>query len=149
MANTIGSFLDIMGERNLTVLNELRISSNFSITSSIVGRFVGFSFVIASISSLMNSKPLYFYTIPSAREERKTSVVLPVKNVRERGCQGNRYPFEMDCTALRAYVRVQTYHRRVAVSPTHFVRSTGETGQSRSSNSEEVALYGCTVWLVP
>jgi hypothetical protein len=39
--------------------------------------------------------------------------------------------------------------RRIVVHPTHFVRSTGEIGQTRSSNSEEVALYGCTVWLVP
>jgi hypothetical protein len=131
MVNMVGSFLDIMGERNLTVLNELQISLNFSITSSIVGRFDGFSSVIASISPLMNSKPLYFYTIPSVRKERKTSQVLPVENVRERDCQGNRYPFEMDCTALRTYVRVQTYHRREVVHPTHFVRSTGETGQSR------------------
>ncbi len=145
----VGSFLDIMGERNLTILNEPRISLNFSIISSIVGRFAGFSSVMASISSLMNSKPLYFYTIPSPREERKTGQVLPVENVRERDCQGNRYPFEMDCTALRAYVRVQTCHHRVVVRPTHFVRSTGETGQSRLSDSEEVVLYGCTVWLVP
>ena len=73
----MGSFLDIIGERNLTVLNKLRILSNFSMTSSIVGRLSGFSSVIASMSSLINSKPLYFYTIQSAHEERKISQVLP------------------------------------------------------------------------
>ena len=77
MMNMVGSVLDIMGERNLTLLNELQISSNVLETSSIVGRFAGFSLVIASMSSFMKSKPLYFYTISLTYEERRISQVLP------------------------------------------------------------------------
>lgn len=43
---------------------------------------------------------------------------------------------------LHAYVWVRPFHRCVVVRPTHFVRRTDATGQSRSSNCE-VTLYGC------
>jgi hypothetical protein len=53
----------------------------------------------------------------------------------------------MGCTALHAYVRVQTYHHRVVVRPTHPVTGNDEISQSRLDNNAEVGPSGYNIWL--
>jgi len=73
----MGSFFDVMGERNLITLNDAWICSNFSTTCSIVGRIAGFSSVIASTRSFMNSKPVYFYNFSLTSRKAEAMSVIP------------------------------------------------------------------------
>ena len=66
--NNRGSFFSEMRLRNLVLPKELRMFSNLSRTSSIVGRFSGLSSVIASTKSCINSKPLHFCNILSVSQ---------------------------------------------------------------------------------
>jgi hypothetical protein len=147
--NNRGSFFSEMRLRNLMLFKELRMWSNLSITSSIVGRFSGLSSVIASTSSCINSKPLHFCNVLSVSRIGEGSLALPSGTARGRDCQSNRYRWEMDCTVLRACVPEQFYRHHVEIRPQHFAKSTYETNQSRSNNSGVVGRFGCIAWPFP